>query len=130
MLGPALSVVRALQQEIEQALVGFVGIIFPGGQEGVDLSRGWRQADQVVGCPPDEGQCAAPGGRLQSGLVEPGLDEAVDRISLARRRRGLFQRQEGPGVCGLVAAPGPVIGETATGPDEQAVLCTFPRTCG
>ena len=76
--GHPLAVVRRGQQAIDQL---FVGIGTRVGQKGIDLGRRRRQAGQVERQPADQRCLVRLGRRLQSLALEPGQNEAIDRIS-------------------------------------------------
>ncbi len=75
---PALAILRRVEEPVDQPCVGILASV---GDEGVDLRDGWRQADQVEAEAADEGDLVGLGRGRQALGLEPGEDEAVDRVA-------------------------------------------------
>ena len=105
MTAAVLTPLRRREQDVEIPLIG----VGPGvGQEGLDGGRVGGQAGDVEGGPAGERAAVGLRGRLEPRGLEPGEDEAVDRVSdprlvLDRRRLGLRGWDERP--VGLVFGP-------------------------
>ncbi len=82
---PALAIPRRGQQAVDQAGIGVGGRI---GLEGGDLLGGRRQPEQVERDAADQGPPVGGRRRRQRGGLEPGQDEAVERVPSASRHRG------------------------------------------
>ena len=96
--GHRLAVPRGGEQAVDQPLVGVRGVI---GQEGVDLGEGRGDAEEVQRQAADQGRLVGLGGGLQALALQPGQDEAVDRVPGAvgeadGRRLGTLRGFEGP----------------------------------
>ena len=68
MPAPALAVAGALEEAVDQPLVGSAAVV---GEEGVDLLGGRRQAVQVEGGAADQGPAIGLRGGREAGVVEP-----------------------------------------------------------
>ena len=80
--GPALAVVRAGEQPIDQSLVG-VGCAI--GQEGRDVCGRGRKPGQVEREAADQGPLVGFGAGARLFLLERGQDEAIDRVARPAR---------------------------------------------
>ena len=101
---------RRVEQPIDQLAVGIPAVI---GQEGIHVRDGGGQSDQVEAEPADQRDLAGLGGRGEPLGLEPGQDEAVDRVAapptiLHRGERRAVGRQERPVslVLGSLLDPG------------------------
>ena len=99
--GHPLAIVRRLQERIDAP---FVGVGRTVGEKGVELGRRRWQPRQVVGDAAKESRLVGLLRRLEALGLEPGEDEAVDRIpdpvvlpeSIGRRRLRAHRRRVGP----------------------------------
>ena len=95
---PVLSVARRSQQPFDQVAVG-PGILVV--DEGLHLGGGWRESQEGEVQPSNQGRPVGRGARLEPFFPEPREDEGIDGVAypvraLDCRRRGLFDRLQGP----------------------------------
>ena len=95
---------RRGEQAVDQLLVGQRVRV---GDEGVDLLRRRRQADQVEREPADQGAAVGLRRRRQAFRLEPGQDERVDRVAdPARVGAGQCPAQPAGGAAAATTSPG------------------------
>ena len=90
---PVLAVVGRVEETVDEPGVGLrVGVVHESG----DLLVRGRQAREGVGKAADESAAIGPGRGLESGPLQPGADEKIDRITCLVGQDGRADGLEGP----------------------------------